>query len=52
MRAIKEIKEDMGNNESRIKAGIYLTDDNEYWWMTSTRSGVCKKLSTAIKKVG
>jgi hypothetical protein len=48
---IKETKENMGNNETRVIAGIYLTDDNEYWWITSVNSGTCKKLSTALKKI-
>ena len=41
----------MGNNDSMVLAGIYLTTDNEYWWLTSTRSGICKRLKTAENKI-
>ena len=50
-KTILEVREDLGNNESRVNRGIYLTDSNEYWWLTSTRSGVCKRLKTAEGKV-
>ena len=49
MKIIKEIRIDMNNNESAIKAGVYETKDG-YEWITFTRSGTCKKLSTAMKK--
>lgn len=50
-KTITETRENLGNNESRVKAGIYLTTDNEYWWLTYTRSGVCKRLKTAQNKI-
>ena len=49
---ILEITEDMQDgNSPRVVAAIYLTADDEYWWMTSVSSGVCKRLSTAQRKV-
>lgn len=52
IKTIKEIKEQGNNNESMIKKGVYLTDEGSYEWLTSYRSGICKKLSTAMKKAG
>jgi len=51
IKTITEKKQDMGNNESIVTAGIYLQKDGSYWWLTSTRSGYCKRLSTAQKKI-
>jgi len=52
VKTIKEIKEDMGNNESAIEAGVYLTSNNDYMWCTYSQSGTCKKLATAMRKAG
>lgn len=52
MKIIKEIKVNMGNNESAIKAGVYQNDDGTFSWITFTRYGECKKLSTAMRKAG
>lgn len=54
MHTVKTImveREDMGNNETMILKGIYLQSDGSYSWLTSARSGNCKKLTTALKKV-
>jgi hypothetical protein len=52
MKTIKEITEKRNNNESVIVKGIYQLSDGSYNWMTYTRSGNCKTLVTAIKKIG
>lgn len=52
MKTIKEIKINGNNNESQIKAGVYQENDGTYTWMTFTRSGNVKKLSTALQKAG
>ena len=52
MRTVIEIKENMNNNESQIAKGIYQEKDGSYFWMTYTRSGNCKKLETAKRKIG
>lgn len=53
MITIKEIKTNMGNNESLVAKGVYFNKDtNEYHWLTYTRSGFCKKLKTALLKAG
>jgi predicted transcriptional regulator len=52
MKTIKEIKMETGNNESTIRAGVYQEIDGSYLWITATRSGTCKKLTTAMKKAG
>ena len=51
LETIKEKKEDMGNNESAIESGVYLTSDG-YMWLTYSKSGTCKKLATAMRKAG
>ena len=51
-KTIKKIKTNMGNNESAIAKGVYENEDGTYSWLTFTRSGTCKKLSTAMKKAG
>lgn len=51
-KTIKEIKINMGNNESAIAKGVYENEDGTYSWLTFTRSGTCKKLSTAMEKAG
>ena len=51
-KTIKEIKINMGNNESAIAKGVYENEDGTYSWLTFTRSGTCKKLSTAMRKAG
>ena len=51
-KTIKEIKIDLGNNESVIGRGVYQNDDGSYFWITYSRSGVCKRLETAMKKAG
>ena len=50
VKTIVEIKQDMGNNETLTKKGVYLLADNSYFWVTLTQSGTCKKLETAMKK--
>ena len=40
----------LNNNES-IVSGVYKENDNTYTWITFTKSGNCKKLSTAMKKI-
>ena len=52
IQTIKEVKEDMGNNENRVKKGVYLTDENEYFYLTSTQGGTVKKLKRALRKAG
>jgi Protein of unknown function (DUF1391) len=52
MKTIKEIKIDMGNNESAISVGVYQNDDGSYTWITFTKSGNCKRLATAMEKAG
>lgn len=51
MKTIIEKKENRNNNESVIVKGIYQLNDGTYEWMTYTRSGNCKKLNTALKKI-
>lgn len=51
-KTIKEIKMNMGNNESIIRAGVYQEADGTYRWLTATRCGSCKRLETAMKKAG
>jgi len=52
MTIIKEIRENRNNNESAIQAGVYKEDDGSYSWITYTKSGNCKKLATAMKRIG
>ena len=52
MKTIKEVKANMGNNETAIARGVYQNDDGSFSWITFTRSGTCKKLATAMKKAG
>lgn len=54
MEVIKEIKQSAEcNGEGLVKKGVYFVKEtNEYFWMTFTKSGYCKKLSTAMKKAG
>lgn len=49
---IKEIKETENNGDTMVKKGVYFTDENEYHWVTATRSGYCKTLATAMRKAG
>ena len=51
METITESKISLDNNESLISKGIYKELDGSYTWLTATRSGNCKKLSTAKSKV-
>ncbi|MCP4395541.1 MAG: hypothetical protein GY804_14935 [Alphaproteobacteria bacterium] len=51
LETIKEIREDMGNNESAVEAGVYKTTEG-FMWVTYSQSGTCKRLATAIKKAG
>jgi hypothetical protein len=51
MKTIHETKINTGNNESLITKGIYL-ENGVYKWLTATRSGECKKLETAKRKIG
>jgi len=51
MKTILEERTDMKNNDSVIKKGIYQLEDGSFEWMTYTRSGNCKTLKTALKKV-
>jgi len=51
MEIIKEIRDDMQNNSSRIRKGVYKTKTG-FQWVTYTKSGECKKLQTAMKKAG
>lgn len=51
-KTLAEVKIDLGNNESVVKKGVYLLDDNTFLWMTLTQSGTCKQLKTAMKKAG
>jgi len=39
------------NNDTTIIKGIYFSD-GVYSWLTPTRSGECKNLKTALKKIG
>lgn len=52
LKTLAEVKIDLGNNESAVKKGVYLLDDNTFLWVTSTQSGTCKQLKTAMKKAG
>lgn len=52
MTTIKEIRTELGNNESAIAKGVYQNAAGSYSWLTYTRSGECKKLATAMKKAG
>jgi hypothetical protein len=52
MKTIKEIKMDQGNNESAIRAGVYQNQDGSFSWLTLTKSGICKRLETAMRKAG
>ena len=52
MKTIKEIRTNMGNNESAIARGVYQSDDGSFSWITFTRSGTCKTLKNAMKKAG
>ena len=52
MKKIKEIRANMGNNESAIARGVYQNADGSFSWITFTRSGTCKTLKTAMKKAG
>ncbi|MDA3939616.1 MAG: hypothetical protein PF693_09935 [Spirochaetia bacterium] len=52
MTTIKEIRDDMNNNESAIRKGVYQLADGLFEWLTYTRSGECKKLSTAMRNAG
>ena len=49
---IKEELTNMNNNESQIRRGVYQEVDGSFTWITYTRSGNVKKLSTAMKKAG
>ena len=51
MTTIYEKKTNLGNNETSIQKGIYKTPSG-YKWLTYTKSGECKNLKTAMKKVG
>jgi len=50
LKTLAEIKVDLGNNESQVKKGVYLLEDNSFLWMTFTQTGTCKQLKTALKK--
>ena len=52
MKTIKEIKQETGNNTSVIAKGVYQELDGTFTWVTYTRSGNCKRVSTAMKKAG
>jgi hypothetical protein len=52
LKTLGEIKIDLGNNESQVKKGVYLLNDNTFFWITPTQSGTCKQLKTALKKAG
>jgi len=52
MKEIKEIKVNMGNNETAVAKGVYQLADGTFEWLTFSRSGTCKKLSTAMSKAG
>ena len=51
-KTIKEQVVEMGNNETAVAKGVYENEDSTYSWHTFTRSGTCKKLSTAMKNAG
>ena len=51
-KTIKEQVIEMGNNETAVAKGVYKNEDGTYLWLTFTRSGTCKKLSTAMKNAG
>jgi hypothetical protein len=51
MEIIKEIKINGNNNENQVAKGVYKTE-NGFMWLTFTRSGNCKNLSTALRKAG
>ena len=52
MTKIREEKISMGNNETMVAKGVYQNDDGTYTWLTFSRSGQCKRFSTAIRKAG
>lgn len=51
-KTIKEQVIETGNNETAVAKGVYENEDGTYLWLTFTRSGTCKKLSTAMKNAG
>ena len=52
MKTIKEIKQKNGNNTSVIAKGVYQELDGTFTWVTYTKSGNCKRRTTAMKKAG
>jgi len=52
MTTIKEIRDNMNNNESAVRKGVYQLLDGSFEWLTYTQSGTCKKLATAMRKAG
>lgn len=50
---VREERKELGNGEIVVARGVYFnTISREYNWLTFTKSGSCKKLSTALKKAG
>jgi hypothetical protein len=47
MTEIKVVRED-----NKVEAGVFRRDDGDYYWLTYTTSGICKKLATAMRKAG
>ena len=52
MDIIYEVIDKGNNNESQVKKGIYKYYDGFYQWLTYSRTGECKTLRTAYKKIG
>ncbi len=48
VKTIKEIRDE----DNRIEAGVYLEKDGTYTFLTYSKSGNCKKLTTAMGKAG
>ena len=46
MKEIRVIRDE----ENKVVKGVFEEKDGSYTWLTYSRSGNCKKLTTAIKK--
>lgn len=51
-KTIHEETENLGNNETRVRRGVYQMSDGSFDWLTHTRSGNCKRLQAAMRKAG
>ncbi len=47
MTEIKVVRED-----NKVEQGVFQESNGSYLWVTYTKSGNCKSLSTAMRKAG